>query len=690
MASIAQGTKKTIGGIPSIWNGDSWEQDPSYVSPAPTLSSIFTPSMAAPISPTPSAASNPALNPQPAAPPVTSTQSAPLIVPQGMTPLPAATLAANASPNTITPSDLNWSSNPFVQDTSNNEGGTPSVNALSGYDFSSLPGIGNTVNPNATFSQDSGYSQDPTNWGAVGNYLTSNNDNLYQQLTPTQLTQGVTGPDGSFVVPPTVTQNPYQDSNFGLMQAMLLAGMGGAVGLFNGAGAAGAATPAEAASPITNSVLADSAAGSAGYGASSAGAGLGAYAPAASAAAPSLAEATAPAAASAPAAQTVAPSLEAATAPAANTVTDQSVFANMLSGEPPPIPSDIGVPPVAPQAPIPDIPGTSLIDNPMVQKGLGGAVSGGLSAAIQGQNPLQGAINGGVGGTVSGGIGMATGGLTSVLNDLGLGSLAGSVTSGVTSGLGGLLGGIGNGITSMINGSTDPLTGSNTNPTQNFGNNLLNSLIGQYGYNAASKANTDFINNLNSLYSPNSAYAQTLQKQLDARDAATGRRSQYGPRAVELQAALANAAQRNSGVLSQALATQNNLLSGNLRNWGTTLGNSGLGGVIGSGLQSLFGTNTTNPSSGGLTIMPTTPGGVNNTVPQSSGTIGNLFGINGYGESSYDPAGLSGGGSMGLGTWTPSGAQVDPFGTLLNGNNINPNQPAINLTGNPFVPNTPG
>jgi hypothetical protein len=45
---------------------------------------------------------------------------------------------------------------------------------------------------------------------------------------------------------------------------------------------------------------------------------------------------------------------------------------------------------------------------------------------------------------------------------------------------------------------------------------------------------------LQDMYSPNSAYAQQMRESLNRQDAASGRRSQYGPREVQLQAALAD------------------------------------------------------------------------------------------------------------------------------------------------------
>lgn len=76
----------------------------------------------------------------------------------------------------------------------------------------------------------------------------------------------------------------------------------------------------------------------------------------------------------------------------------------------------------------------------------------------------------------------------------------------------------------------------------------LASLYGGYKQNQMYKQQA---NELSSMFSANSPYAQQLRQQLDRRDAAAGRRSQYGPREVELQAKLAQMA---SGVAPARLA----------------------------------------------------------------------------------------------------------------------------------------
>lgn len=59
-------------------------------------------------------------------------------------------------------------------------------------------------------------------------------------------------------------------------------------------------------------------------------------------------------------------------------------------------------------------------------------------------------------------------------------------------------------------------------------------------------------NSLSSMFGPNSAYSKQLQQSLSRRDAAAGRRSQYGPRNVELQARLAELNSRNAPAIMQA------------------------------------------------------------------------------------------------------------------------------------------
>ena len=59
------------------------------------------------------------------------------------------------------------------------------------------------------------------------------------------------------------------------------------------------------------------------------------------------------------------------------------------------------------------------------------------------------------------------------------------------------------------------------------------------------------------MFGQNSAYSQALRQQLARKDAAGGRRSQYGPREVELQARLAELNSRNAPQLQKLSDSRN-------------------------------------------------------------------------------------------------------------------------------------
>jgi len=100
---------------------------------------------------------------------------------------------------------------------------------------------------------------------------------------------------------------------------------------------------------------------------------------------------------------------------------------------------------------------------------------------------------------------------------------------------------------------------------------------------------------LANMYGPNSPYAAQLRQQLERKDAAGGRRSQYGPREVELQARLADVASRNA---PNTLAAQQAAMGyGQQANrtraqqFGTLAGlakSSGLAGMAQRGLSGMF------------------------------------------------------------------------------------------------------
>jgi hypothetical protein len=196
----------------------------------------------------------------------------------------------------------------------------------------------------------------------------------------------------------------------------------------------------------------------------------------------------------------------------------------------------------------------------------------------------------------------------------GFGSLAGTLAGTAFGGpLGGFLGGqLGSALGGAGFGGAENagqgFGGSNSsNGPGNAGgggsglNDILQALGGAYMGNRATGQYNSAINSLNDLYSPNSPYAQMMRQQLERRDAASGRRSQYGNREVELAAALANShaqALTSNGygnLMKQRGTAQNqglNTLLALMSKGGPLngLANKGVG-MVQNGLSSLFNNN---------------------------------------------------------------------------------------------------
>lgn len=99
-------------------------------------------------------------------------------------------------------------------------------------------------------------------------------------------------------------------------------------------------------------------------------------------------------------------------------------------------------------------------------------------------------------------------------------------------------------------------------------NAAIPSLVQMYsGITQRNQANK-LMGQLTGLGKAGGPYEQALRKQLERRDAAAGRRSQYGPREVELQAKLAELLTKNSGTLAQLMGQSmggtNQMLQGGL------------------------------------------------------------------------------------------------------------------------------
>jgi hypothetical protein len=265
-----------------------------------------------------------------------------------------------------------------------------------------------------------------------------------------------------------------------------------------------------------------------------------------------------------------------------------------------------------------------------------GAAQGAANALDNNQNPWKGAFQGGLkaglgsnldyAGTmgvedpnyknvINGGI---NGGVKAGMNDTsqtGYGALVGA--------LGGLASDAGRGINNYLNQSS----GSNSTPGQSGGTNWENLAAGLGNLYMARRNGAGIqgqINNLNSLYAPNSPYAQQMQQALDRQDAAGGRRSQYGTRAVQLQAALAEANSRNAPTLANLYAQQRQNRFGQLSGLFAMGRNSGAFNGMGNYLQG-FGSGANAQPTGYSQQVPMTPisqldsynaaSDVNNTIP---------------------------------------------------------------------------
>lgn len=202
-----------------------------------------------------------------------------------------------------------------------------------------------------------------------------------------------------------------------------------------------------------------------------------------------------------------------------------------------------------------------------VTRGVGnvaaGAGRGGANALDNNQNVFAGAARGGLNAGIGSNLDYASG--VGVDNPLYKAGINGAITGGArtamsgdtsNSGYGALVGALGGLAGKAGSYFSQPTSGDGgSSGTTNWGN-LATGLGNLY---MASRNNAGIqgqINGLHSLYAPGSPYAQQMQQQLDRQDAAGGRRSQYGTRAVELQGRLADAATRNAPTLSNLFMQQ--------------------------------------------------------------------------------------------------------------------------------------
>jgi hypothetical protein len=125
-------------------------------------------------------------------------------------------------------------------------------------------------------------------------------------------------------------------------------------------------------------------------------------------------------------------------------------------------------------------------------------------------------------------------------------------------------------------------------------------LASLYMNNQASKGIGNMLGGLQGLYSQNSPYSQALRQQLERRDAAGGRRSQYGPREVELQAKLAQMASNQIPAMTNLMQMQNQQRNQRTMDMLTMFNKAGGGQALGNGLRGLWNSGVTAGVSNGM------------------------------------------------------------------------------------------
>lgn len=203
-----------------------------------------------------------------------------------------------------------------------------------------------------------------------------------------------------------------------------------------------------------------------------------------------------------------------------------------------------------------------------------GSMAPGTTGALLG-NTL-GAAQSGITAT---GAGLGLTGLGSILG----GGIGDSIGAGLGSTIGSTIGkGVGGAVKDAVTGGQSgqqPGTGPGQAGGFNLGN-LLGAISQMYQAN-------QYQNSLDKLYgtlSDTGPYEEALRQELERRDSASGRRSQYGPREVELQAKMYDARSKNATTLAALTGNQN----------------AALGSMLQGGLLAGVGGGLIDPSTGGL------------------------------------------------------------------------------------------
>lgn len=176
-----------------------------------------------------------------------------------------------------------------------------------------------------------------------------------------------------------------------------------------------------------------------------------------------------------------------------------------------------------------------------------------------------------------------------VLGDTVKGAIGGAASAGKgkTMGEGALQGGLTGGLGGLFGQGLQGL-GMEQAQGDNFGNALARAGMGMYAANQAKKDIGGQIGQLQSLFSGDSPYAQQLQQQLARKDAAAGRRSQYGTRGVELAARLAELNSRNAPQLNQLYNQKSAANMSQYKDLYNVLRSSGLMGKLGNAGKQYF------------------------------------------------------------------------------------------------------
>lgn len=245
--------------------------------------------------------------------------------------------------------------------------------------------------------------------------------------------------------------------------------------------------------------------------------------------------------------------------------------------------------------------GLGDLNNPLYRRALNGAIGGGLSSGLSGENA-------GIGALYGAGKGAASGAGDMYFNDMpNEGTLGGtyqdefgenSATMGgysspqqqeanvQASGLSGTYGvpqgfsksaSMGNESAPQESSAVDALISALSDGagyvSKNAGglSDLVAQGMGMYDASRQRRRAKEQIAGLNTLYAPNSPYAQQMRQRMERQDAASGRRSQYGVRETELAAKLADAQARLAPQINQ-LYGQDSAARGNMIRDGLRMG----------------------------------------------------------------------------------------------------------------------